>query len=72
MGGDRRVREDPGMEKELAQRENDGIAVTLVWHSGTDRLTVKVRDERSGDSFDLAARAQNALDVFNHPYAYAA
>jgi hypothetical protein len=64
--------EGSGMETELAQRENDGIAVTLVWHSGTDRLTVKVRDERSGDSFDLAAHAQNALDVFNHPYAYAA
>jgi hypothetical protein len=42
------------METELAQRENDGIAVTLVWHQGTDRLTVKVRDERNGDSFDLA------------------
>ena len=34
------------METEPARRENDGIAVTLVWHSGTDRLTVKVRDER--------------------------
>jgi hypothetical protein len=60
------------METELAQRENDGIAVTLVWHSGTDRLTVKVRDQRNGDSFDLAAHARNALDVFNHPFAYAA
>jgi hypothetical protein len=32
-------------------------------------LTVKLRDERSGDSFDLA-HARNVMDVFNHPYAY--
>jgi hypothetical protein len=60
------------METELAQRENDGIAVTLLWHSVTDRLTVTVRDWRTGEGFDLAATARNALDVFNHPFAYAA
>jgi len=38
------AREDAAMEKELAQRENDGIAVTLLWHAGTDRLTVAVCD----------------------------
>ena len=61
-----------GMETELAQRENDGIAVTLLWHSGTDRLTVTVRDWRNGEGFDLEAQPQNAMDVFHHPYAYAA
>jgi len=60
------------METELAQRENDGIAVTLLWHSLTDRLTVTVNDGRTGETFDLDARPQNAMDVFNHPYAYAA
>jgi hypothetical protein len=61
-----------GMETELAQRETDGIAVTLLWHSGTDRLTVTVRDRRTGEAFDLPAQARNAMDVFHHPYAYAA
>lgn len=60
------------MEKELAQRENDGIAVTLLWHSESDRLTVTVRDWRTGEAFDLDAHARNAMDVFHHPYAYAA
>jgi hypothetical protein len=60
------------METELAQRENDGIAVTLLWHSTTDRLTVTVRDWRTGEAFDLDAEAGNAMDVFRHPYAYAA
>ncbi len=59
------------MERELAERENDGIAVRLVWDSETDRLTVAVRDSRSGEAFALDARAADALDVFRHPYAYA-
>ena len=60
------------METELAQRENDGIAVTLLWHSATDRLTVTVRDWRTGEAFDLDAHPHSAMDVFHHPYAYAA
>ena len=60
------------MEKELAQRENDGISVTLLWHTETDRLTVSVRDLRTGEAFELAAGARDAMDVFHHPYAYAA
>jgi hypothetical protein len=60
------------METELAQRENDGIFVTLLWHSLTDQLTVTVRDWRTGQAFDLDASAQNAMDVFRHPYAHAA
>ena len=60
------------MEKELDQRVNDGIAVTLLWHSETDRLTVTVRDGRTGEAFDVPAPAAAALDVFHHPYAYAA
>ena len=59
------------MERELAHRESDGIAVTLYWHSDTDRLSVIVENRREGDWFELPARATNALDVFEHPYAYA-
>jgi hypothetical protein len=59
------------METELAQRESDGISVTLFWHSATGRLTVSVRDRRTGEAFDLCASTHNALDVFRHPYAYA-
>ena len=59
------------METELAQRESDGISVTLLWHSETGNLTVSVCDRRTGEAFDLRASTQNALDVFRHPYAYA-
>ena len=60
------------METELAHREHDGITVTLLWHTESDRLTVVVRDWRTGEAYDLDAQARNAMDVFHHPYAYAA
>jgi hypothetical protein len=60
------------MQKELAYRENDGIAVTLFWHSGSNRLSVSVYDRRNGDWFELEAGPRNAMEVFEHPYAYAA
>lgn len=58
--------------QELAHRRNDGIDVSLLWRKQTGELTVSVCDERTGNVFELRARPENALDVFNHPYAYAA
>ena len=57
--------------QELSQRTNDGVTVTLFWHSGTDELTVCVSDQRRGAYFEIEAEASNALDVFYHPYSYA-
>jgi hypothetical protein len=57
---------------ELHHRSADGIEVSLLWSRGTGRLTVAVEDSRSGESFQLAAPAEKALDVFEHPFAYAA
>jgi hypothetical protein len=59
------------METDLAQRESNGIEVTLLWHSVTRRLKVTVRDLSTGDAFDVDAEPRNAMDVFHHPYAYA-
>jgi hypothetical protein len=58
--------------RELAYRLNDGLEVVLFWHQITDELTVTVSDERTGAYYELAADPDQALDVFNHPYAYAA
>jgi hypothetical protein len=58
---------------ELIVRERDGIAVTLFWLRATDALLVTVADHRSGTLFELLLdRDDRALDVFHHPYAYAA
>jgi hypothetical protein len=62
----------PRPYRELAHRVRDGLEVILFWHKLTDELTVTVSDERSGAYFELAAAPNQALDVFNHPYAHAA
>jgi hypothetical protein len=54
---------------ELAFRESNGIAVSLVWNRTTDGITVIVSD--AGGSFEIPAPAAKAMDVFKHPYAYA-
>ena len=58
--------------RELAYRASDGIKVVLAWYPGTDELLVSVSDEKSGGYFELAAGPDQALDVFNQPYAHAA
>jgi hypothetical protein len=60
------------MRRELASRANDGIEVSLLWNSADDRLVVRVVDRLADTAFEVRARADNALDVFHHPFAYAA
>lgn len=58
---------------ELAYRAGDGLEVLLMWDRGGGRLKVVVDDLRTGESFELAAGdGKQALDVFHHPFAYAA
>ncbi len=57
--------------RELDHRRTNGIDVTLAWSPAADRLYVTVSDN-AGDAFELAVAADEALDAFNHPYAYAA
>ncbi|HEY2939928.1 MAG TPA: hypothetical protein VGJ27_08950 [Gaiellaceae bacterium] len=58
--------------QELAARENDGLAVVLLWHPRDDAVTVSVADCRTGDRFEVAVERELALDAFYHPFAYAA
>lgn len=60
------------MKKELAFRESNGVAVTLYWHRGTDRVSVTVYDACVDELFELDAHQSEALDLFHHPYAHAA
>jgi hypothetical protein len=57
--------------RELAHRAGDGINVYLLWSPGDDTLAVTVLDE-AGESFELVVDPHEALEVFEHPYAYAA
>jgi hypothetical protein len=57
----------------LAERKNAGIQVTLLWTEDTDTVAVLVRDDGNDDQFELSVEpGANALQIFEHPYAYAA
>ena len=58
--------------RELASRESDGLAVTLLWNPATDRVVVVVADSRLDDEFELHPAGADALAAFNHPFAFAA
>ena len=55
---------------ELARRAGDGLDVALLWRRSAGTVTVSVADHRTGDSFELLVPGDQALDAFNHPFAY--
>ena len=57
--------------RELDHRSRDGVHVTLLWSTRTNRVFVSVVDIRSGSSFHFEVAPADALDAFHHPYAYA-
>jgi hypothetical protein len=80
--GDRRATKEHAMRTtetvsdllyELDHRSNDRIDVWLLWCERDSRVLVAVADEKTGERFEIEVReGEQALDVFNHPYAYAA
>jgi len=59
--------------RELDRRQSDGIHVRLLWSEPDNRVAVAVADAKIGDAFVVEVRdGDSALDVFHHPYAYAA
>jgi hypothetical protein len=66
-----RTTPDPPIQ-ELDRRSNDGIDVRLLWNSLTNRVSVAVEDQRTGEVFELhVVDPEDALIAFYHPYAYA-
>ena len=61
-----------GMTTELRElaRRHSGIDVVLSWNPATRRVFVDVADEVDGASFPIVVDGADALDAFNHPYAY--
>jgi hypothetical protein len=57
--------------RELDHRNGDGIDVTLLWEPHTDRVSVAVIDERTGEVLMFGVDGDDARAAFRHPYAYA-
>ena len=59
--------------RELDYRETDGVEVALLWYPSNDVVSVQVVDAKAGEAFELVLDEHDRpLDVFHHPYAYAA
>jgi hypothetical protein len=57
---------------ELAHRTSEGIHVYLFWNRFSSRVTDRVFDARTNNGFEIEVDSRDALDAFNHPFAYAA
>lgn len=63
----------PPLFRELDHRSRDGVDVRLLWNQSDGRVCVAVTDATTGDAFTVDVVAPDrALDVFEHPFAYAA
>ena len=59
--------------RELTSRRANGVHVRLLWAEPEGRCSVAVTDIATAEAFQIEVRAgELALDVFHHPYAYAA
>jgi hypothetical protein len=59
--------------RELDGRQANGMDVRLLWHEADGSVFVAVDDHRTGEAFAVEVQQdERPLEVFNHPYVYAA
>jgi hypothetical protein len=56
--------------RELAHRVTSCVEVTLLWRKLDNVLTLRLVEIGTGIEFEFGVRPEDALDAFNHPYAY--
>jgi hypothetical protein len=59
--------------RELDRRVADAgrLEIALLWHPMTNAIVLAVEDAETHSSFTTEVPADNALDAFWHPFAYA-
>jgi hypothetical protein len=63
----------PKPMRELDRRQADGVNVGLLWCEPDGSVLVAVNDHQTGEAFSVEVQeADRALEVFKHPYVYAA
>lgn len=59
--------------RELHSRTSHGVHVRLLWCEANGCVFVAVNDHKTGEAFSIdVPDGERALEVFHHPYAYAA
>jgi hypothetical protein len=58
--------------RELAQRVNGGLEITLYWHPDHNGTSVEVYHQATGETIAFPVPADRALDAFHHPFVHLA
>ena len=66
------IRKIEKVRLELERRADANVEVSLLWSRADNRVSVCVVDSKAGYTFELPVEDESPLDVFHHPYAYAA
>jgi hypothetical protein len=61
---------DRAKTRELAHRVTSSVEVTLLWRQVDNMVTLRLVEADTGIEFEFGVRPEDALDAFNHPYAY--
>lgn len=56
--------------RELAQRVNGGLEITLYWHPNDDGTSIEIYEAATDETISFAVPAARALEAFNHPFAH--
>jgi hypothetical protein len=56
--------------QEIAHRSNTFIEVSLLWRQVDDSVLLRVVELANRVEFELRVPPEDALEAFNHPYAY--
>ena len=56
--------------RELAHREGSDVDVSLFWRPEDNSLLLLLVEVPTGVVFEVPVEPQDAMDAFNHPYAY--
>jgi hypothetical protein len=56
--------------REIAHRSNTFIEVSLLWRQVDDSVLLRVIELANRVEFEVRVRPEDALEAFNHPYAY--
>jgi hypothetical protein len=56
--------------RELAQRVNGGLEITLYWHPHDNSTSVEIHEATTDETISFPVPADRALEAFNHPFAH--
>jgi hypothetical protein len=58
--------------RELANRRNGGLEIILYWHANDNSISIDIHQESTEETMSFPVPADQALDAFDHPFAYLA